>query len=154
MKRDALFKWDGDCQHAFESIKAYLTKPPVLANPIKGRPLVLYITAPEHYLNPLLAQENDTGKENASYYLSQTLVGLETRYSPVEKLCLALLFSIQKLRHYLQHHHTKLISKADPLTYILRRPTLNGWASQVGGVASIVRYHIRPTKDNKGVSPS
>lgn len=39
---------------------------------------------------------------------------------------MALIFAIQRLRNYLQHHHIRLISKAYPLKYILRRPTLNG----------------------------
>lgn len=89
MKKDAPFEWDEDCQHAFESIKTYLTKPPVLSSPIEGKPLVLYIMALESSLVTLLAQENEVGKENAFYYLSRTLVGPETRYSPIEKLCLA-----------------------------------------------------------------
>lgn len=41
-------------------------------------------------------------------------------------MCLALIFAIRKLLHYLQHHHTKLISIADLLKYILNRPTFNG----------------------------
>lgn len=70
MKKDTPFKWDEDCQYAFKSIKAYLTKPPVLSSQIRGKPLVLYITALENSLDALLAQENEAGKENALYYLS------------------------------------------------------------------------------------
>lgn len=95
MKKDAPFEWDEDGQHAFESIKTYLTKSPVLSSPIKGKPLVLYITTLENSLSALLAQENEAGKENALYYLSRTLVGPETRYPPIEKLCLALILAIQ-----------------------------------------------------------
>lgn len=40
MKKDAPLEWDEDCQYAFESIKTYLTKPPILSSPIKGKPLV------------------------------------------------------------------------------------------------------------------
>lgn len=35
------------------------------------------------------------------------------------------ILTIQKLRHYLQHHHTKLIFKADHLKYIFNQPNLN-----------------------------
>lgn len=72
VKEDAPFECDEDCQKAFDSIKAYLTKPSVLAGSIKGKPLVLYITMLESSLYTLLAQENAKGKENASYYLSRT----------------------------------------------------------------------------------
>lgn len=150
MKKDASFEWDEDCQHAFESIKAYLTKPLVLSSPIRGKPLVLYITALKNSLAAFLAQENEAGKENVLYYLSRTLVGLETRYSPIEKLCLALIFVIQKLRHYLQHHHIRLISKADPLKYILRRPTLNGWLAKWAVLLQQYDLEYVPQKAIKG----
>lgn len=83
MKKYAQFEWDEDCQQAFESIKTYLTKPPVLSSSMKGKPLVLYITALESSLGALLAQENWDGKENALYYLTPTLAGPDTRYSPI-----------------------------------------------------------------------
>ena len=74
----------------------------------------------------MCAQENDDGKEAALYYLSRTLVGAELNYSPIEKVCLALIFAIQKLKHYMRAHTVKVISKADPIKYILSRPVLSG----------------------------
>lgn len=73
------FECDEDCQKAFGSVKAYLTKPPFLASPVKGKPVVLYITTFEHCLDSLLAKENAEGKKNALYYLNRTLVGPEVR---------------------------------------------------------------------------
>ena len=46
--------------------------------------------------------------------------------SLVEKMCLALIFAIQKLRHYMQAHTVRVISKADPIKWILSRPILSG----------------------------
>ncbi|KAL0333075.1 UNVERIFIED_CONTAM: hypothetical protein Scaly_2209000 [Sesamum calycinum] len=43
----------------------------------------------------------------------------ELKYSPIEKLCLALIFSIQKLKHYFQSHSIHLVSKANPLKYAM-----------------------------------
>ncbi|KAI5347393.1 hypothetical protein L3X38_015272 [Prunus dulcis] len=122
MKKDTPFIWDQACQNAFDSIKAYLLKPPVLIAPIKGKPLILYIAALERSLGAMLAQENEEGKENALYYLSRTLVGAEQNYTPIEKVCLALIFAVQKLRHYILSHGITLISKADPLRYLMAKP--------------------------------
>ena len=63
---------------------------------------MLYIVAQEKSLGALMAQENKEGKERALYYLSQTLNGAELNYSPIEKMCLALFFAIDKLEHYMQ----------------------------------------------------
>ena len=73
----------------------------------------------------MLAQENDEEKENALYYLSRTLNGAELNYSPIEKICLALMFAVKKLRHYLQAHTVHLISRADPLKYLMSKAVLS-----------------------------
>ncbi|KAG9442692.1 hypothetical protein H6P81_018546 [Aristolochia fimbriata] len=100
LKKDIPFEWDDSCRNAFNNIKAYLTKPPVLVAPIIDRPLLLYIAAQEKSVGALLAQCDKNNKEHSLYYLSRTLVGAELNYSPIEKTCLALIFAIQKLRHY------------------------------------------------------
>jgi len=126
MKKDTSFYWDEACTNAFNKIKKYLLNLPVLQAPVPGRPLILYIAAQIRSLGVLLAQQNDEGKESALYYLSRTLNGAELNYSPIEKTYLALMFAIKKLRHYLQAHSVRLISRADPLKYIISRPILSG----------------------------
>ncbi|XP_062099929.1 uncharacterized protein LOC133805791 [Humulus lupulus] len=126
MQKNVPFIWDEACQNAFEGIKKYLLHPPVLRAPILGKPLILYITSLDHSLGALLAQNNVEGKEVALYYLSRTLVGAEQNYPPIEKVCLALIFAVIKLRHYLLSHPVTLVSKADPLRYILSKPVLSG----------------------------
>ena len=51
---------------------------------------------------------------------------LETRYSPIEKLCLCLYFSCTKLRYYLLSAESTVVSKADVIKHILSMPILNG----------------------------
>ena len=103
-----------------------MLNPPVLGAPIPGKPLVLYIAAQEKSLGALVAQENEKGKERALYYLSRTLNGVELNYSPLEKMCLALFFAIDKLEHYMQAYTIRLIAKADPIKYVLSRPVVLG----------------------------
>ncbi|KAM1795328.1 hypothetical protein ACFX11_035695 [Malus domestica] len=63
MKKDVPFVWDEACHNAFESIKKYLSSPPVLGAPVPGKPLILYIAAQESSVGALLAQENESQKE-------------------------------------------------------------------------------------------
>ncbi|KAL0308879.1 UNVERIFIED_CONTAM: Transposon Tf2-12 polyprotein [Sesamum radiatum] len=125
MKKDIPFQWGEACDKAFKSIKSYLMKPPVLVAPVPGRPLILYVAAQERSVGILLAQKNNEGKENALYYLSRTMTPNELKYSPIEKLCLALIFSIQKLKHYFQSRSIHLVSKANPLKYVMAKPVLS-----------------------------
>jgi len=47
-----------------------------------------------HSLGALLVHNNDYGHEQAIYYLSRIMIGVEHRYNPVEKDCLALVFAV------------------------------------------------------------
>jgi len=85
------FVWDEACQKAFEEIKEYLTKPPVLVAPVLRKPFMLYVRAMDHSLGALLTQKND---KSCEHYLSKTLI--RAGKNPVEKECLALLFVVQK----------------------------------------------------------
>ncbi|KAM1025002.1 hypothetical protein TB2_037606 [Malus domestica] len=56
MKKDVSFVWDKACNNAFESIKKYLSSPPVLGAHVLGKLLILYIAAQEssklrHYMH-------------------------------------------------------------------------------------------------------
>ena len=81
--------------------KKYLIKPPILVSPVLKKLFLLYVRAMNHSLGALLAQKNDEDFEQAIYYLSRTLIGAECCYNLVEKECLALVFVMQKTRHYL-----------------------------------------------------
>ena len=72
MKKGISFVWDKACQKAFENIKEYLIRPPVLVAPISEKSFLLYVRAIDHSLGALLAQKNDEGHEHAIYYLSRT----------------------------------------------------------------------------------
>ena len=61
----------------------------------------LYISASETTIGSMLAQDDEYGVERVVYYLSRTLTDTKTRYSSMEKLCLALYFSCTKLKYYL-----------------------------------------------------
>ncbi|KAL0352250.1 UNVERIFIED_CONTAM: hypothetical protein Scaly_1613700 [Sesamum calycinum] len=72
-----------------------------------------------------MAQANKEGKEKALYYLNRTLTKNKMKYSPVEKVCLALFYAIKKLTHYFEAYSIKLISLADPVKFVMSRHVLS-----------------------------
>jgi len=60
------------------------------------------------------------------YYVSKNLVGPPVSYSPEEKLALAVVFSVQKLRHYILMRSTKVVTNSNPLSFLLSRRILTG----------------------------
>jgi len=75
-----------------------------------------------HSLGSLLVQKNDEGFEQAIYHLSRILIGAESRYNPVEKECLALVFAIQKTRYYLIGQTIHVISRVNSLRILMTNP--------------------------------
>ncbi|KAJ9691124.1 hypothetical protein PVL29_013344 [Vitis rotundifolia] len=107
-------------------IREYLLSPPVLAPPIPGRPLLLYLSVSDVALGCMLAQLDDSGKDRAIYYLSKRMLDYETRYVMIERYCLALVWATRRLRHYMTEYSVHLISRLDPLRYLFDRPALVG----------------------------
>lgn len=124
LHKNIKFKWDDNCQQAFQTLKDYLLNLPVLMPPVPDQPLLLYISATPIVLGALLAQQIAEGKEKAVYYISRTLVGYELNYTPIEHACLVVVFASQKLRQYMLTHKTKLVARIDPLKYLLNKATL------------------------------
>ncbi|XP_040951179.1 uncharacterized protein [Gossypium hirsutum] len=119
--------WDDECQKTFEKVKQYLSSPPVLTPPSPGRPLILYLTVFDNSMGCVLGQHDETGrKERGIYYLSKKFTECEMRYPPIEKLCCALVWTTRRLRQYMLYHTTWLISKLDPLKYMMESTALNG----------------------------
>jgi len=76
----------------------------------------------DHSLGALLAQKNDEGHEQAIYYLSRTLIRAESWYNPIEKEYLALVFAIQKTRHYLVSQTIHVIFRVNLLHILMTKP--------------------------------
>ena len=119
-------KRDEECQIAFDKVNEYLTNLSVLVPPVQGKPLILYLTMHERSLGCVLGQHDETRrKEQAIYYLSKKFTDYESRYSPLEKMCCALAWAVQRLKQYMLYHTTWLIAKLDPIKYIFEKPSLS-----------------------------
>ncbi|XP_074313904.1 uncharacterized protein LOC141649105 [Silene latifolia] len=70
------------------------------------------------------------------YYISKSLLPAETRYTPFEKLVLALVTALYKLRPYFKSHTIYVVTNY-PLKMIMRKPELSGrmtkWSVHLSG---------------------
>ncbi|XP_050897804.1 uncharacterized protein LOC127104675 [Lathyrus oleraceus] len=143
--------WNPDCQRAFEKIKDYLQKPPILISPVPGRPLFMYLTVLEKSMGCVLGQHDETGrKEHAIYYLSKKFTDCENRYPLLEKTCCALAWAARRLRQYMMCHTTLLISKMDPIKYIFEKPAQTGRLAHWHMLLSEYDIQYVPQKAIKG----
>jgi hypothetical protein len=98
IKADDEFRWGAEQQRAFEEIKEYFSKPPVLVPPQQDKPFYIYLIVGDTSIASVVIQVHD-GKERVVFYLSRRMLHAETRYPDIEKLCLCLFFTCTKLRH-------------------------------------------------------
>ena len=84
--------------------------------------LYIYLTVSEHAMSVVL-WKNQEGTQRLIYYISKTLVDVETRYLPLEKLALALVHATRKLPHYFQAYNVYMLTEY-PCSPYLRDPTL------------------------------
>ena len=114
LKQDTPFVWDEPAQLAFEALKKALLSAPLLRPPDYSRDFILYLAASESTIGVVLVQENDKLIEHVVYYLSRALVGPEIKYSHVEKLALAAVYAVQRLRHYILLRTTTVVADVNP----------------------------------------
>ncbi|XP_013658791.1 uncharacterized protein LOC106363622 [Brassica napus] len=124
LKGNKKFEWSKECEKAFQQLKRYLATPPVLANPVEGEPLFLYIAVSTTAVSGVLIRE-ECGGQNSIFYISKTLLDAETRYPLMEKLAFAVVTSARKLRPYFQSH-TIIILTTFPLRTVLHSPSQSG----------------------------
>ncbi|KAI5433281.1 hypothetical protein KIW84_020529 [Lathyrus oleraceus] len=143
LRKNQAIKWNDDCQKAFDKIKEYLQKPPILIPPVPGRPLIMYLSVTENSMGCVLGQHDESGrKEHAIYYLSKKFTDCETRYSLLEKTCCALAWAARRLRQYMLNHTTLLISKMDPVKYIFEKPALTGRVARWQMILTNMTFNI------------
>ena len=101
LKKDTPFFWDDQAQWAFDNLKHALTHSPMIRPLDYSNNFLLYIAASTTTIVMVLVQENLDGQDHVIYYANKNLMDSETRYSRVEKLALATVIAVQKLRHYI-----------------------------------------------------
>ncbi|KAK1661392.1 hypothetical protein QYE76_049551 [Lolium multiflorum] len=79
IKSDEEFRWGAEQQKAFDDIKEYLTKPPVLVPPQQDRPFYIYLSVADTSIASVVVQVYD-GLEKVVFYLSRRMLDAETRF--------------------------------------------------------------------------
>jgi hypothetical protein len=132
-KANEEFCWGAEQQRAFEEIKEYLSKPPVLFPPQQDRPFYMYLSVGHTSIASVVIQVHDN-KERVVFYLSRRMLDAETRYPDIKKLCLCLFFTCTKLRHILLSAEIIIICKSDVCIVRVRHPISTHKGCQRAGV--------------------
>ena len=74
----------------------------------------------------VLVQEDEELQEHVIYYLSRNLIDEEIRYSHMEKISLATVHAVQRLRHYILLRQTLVVAHVNPFQFVLTRRMFGG----------------------------
>ena len=97
------FEWIEECAVAFQQLKEYVSRPPIMSSPEVDEVLFAYLAVASHAVSFVLIRE-DSGVQRPVYYVSKSLHEAEVRYLSLEKAILAVVHATRKLPHYFQAH--------------------------------------------------
>ena len=112
------FEWTEECVLAFQQLKEYLSRPPIMSRPEVDEVLFAYIAVASHAVSWVLIWI-DSGIQKPVYYVSKSLHEAEVRYLPLERAVLAVVHATRKLPHYFQSNTVVVLTKL-PLRSLLR----------------------------------
>ena len=144
--------WTEAHERAFETLKWHISHPPILSLPDVTKPFILQTDASNLGIGAVLLQEDANGEKHPVAFASRKLQPRETRYSTIERECLAIVWGTIKFQEYL--YGTEFILETDhqPLQYLGKAQFQNGRLMRWALTLQPYRFLLRAIhgKDNVG----
>ncbi|CAL2239815.1 unnamed protein product [Prunus armeniaca] len=119
--------WTPKCDQAFQDLKNYMSRAPLLSKSLPGEVLILYLSVSSTAVSSVLIRKPEKA-ELPIFYVSKVLQSAELRYPPLEQLALAL--------------------------HVLQKPETSGrlvkWAIELGEFD--IQFKPRPTEKGQAVA--
>ena len=89
LKGNKKFKWTDECHNAFDKFKRYLSTFPILAKPLTGEKLLLYLAVTEASVSAAMIRDLNN-EQQSIFYINKSLFDAKTRYPIIEMLAFVL----------------------------------------------------------------
>ena len=142
------FELSDECVVAFQQLKQYLYRPPIMSSPVVDEVLFAYIVVTLYAISFVLIRV-DSGIQRPVYYVSKSLNEAKVRYLPLKKAILAMVHATRKLSHYFQAHIVVVLTQL-PLKSILRSADYTGRISKWGTILRAFDIKYMPRTSIKG----
>jgi ribonuclease HI len=156
-KKDAIWKWEGKQEIAFQKLKSVMLSAPVLRNPDPTKPFVLETDASEFASGAVLLQESKEEMHPCRFY-SKSHLPAERNYENHDREMLAI---IKALKHWRQHlegaaHPITIKSNNSALQYFMTNRDLSRcqahWALYLSRFDFKIEYSAGKTIKADGLS--
>ena len=127
LKKDIKFKWNQECQIAFDILKQKFSEEPVLMMPDQTKPFQIKTDVSKYASGAVLTQLDLNGSWHPIAFLSKTFSGTERNYDVYDRELLAIIRALTKWQLYIQGstHTTTIFSDHKNLTYFQSAQNLN-----------------------------
>ena len=157
-RKDVPFEWSKACQAAFEMLKEYLLKEPILKYPKPDQPYILYTDASKYVWAGVLTQAymyNEEGKEFSIHhpitYVSGLFKGPQLNCAALTKEAYAIYMVARKLDYYLREAETTIRSDHLPLKSFLLKNTkndkVNNWGVELASKYTLNFEYVKGIKN-------
>ncbi|XP_057310511.1 uncharacterized protein K02A2.6-like [Hydractinia symbiolongicarpus] len=147
LSKDTKWSWGDAQRQAFNDLKIMLLSSATLAYYQPDAYTEIFTDASPVGLGAVIMQRQPDGILKPIGYASRSLLNAETRYSQIEKECLAILFAIERFRIYLygiefvvKTDHKPLVTMFSPRRKQLP-PRIERWVMRLMPYAFKVEYH-------------
>ncbi|XP_033739131.1 uncharacterized protein LOC117326489 [Pecten maximus] len=141
--------WNEHATKAFKDLKSKMVSAPVLSMPNFEEQFVLQTDASDIAIGAVLTQKQ-ASEEHPVAYLSRKLLPRERNYATIEKECLAIVWAIESMAHFVSGTNFVVETDHNPLVWLNqvrdKNQRLLRWALALQQYNFCVRY--RKGKDN------
>ena len=134
--------------YAFQQLKEYLSRPPIMSSPEVDEVLFAYLAVAFYAISFVLIRV-DSGIQWPVYYVSKSFHEAKVHYLLLEKAILAVVHATRKLPHYFQVH-TVVVPTQLPLKSILRSTDYTGRIAKWGTILRAFDIKYMPRTAVKG----
>ena len=143
-KKGTPFVWGPEQQEAFQGLKQEMTSDRVMAHPNIKKPYKLYTDASNYAIGAILAQEDAKGVERPIHFVSKQLTAGQKKWSAMEREAYAIIYSLKKLRAYLQGAEFTIYTDHKPLRSLfqceVKNTRVQRWAILISEFGPKIEY--------------
>jgi hypothetical protein len=126
LRKDTKYQWNNECQHGLDTAKENMVTAPILVFLDWEKTFHVHVYASAIALGAILAQPRARDLDHPIAFTRRKLLYSEQNYNMTEREGLAMVYVIQKYRHYLLGKHFKIFTDHSALKYLVNKPVLGG----------------------------
>jgi hypothetical protein len=126
LKKDIKFQWNDECQQSLDILKEKMVTTPILVFPDWSKEFHVHVDASSIALGAVLTQPGEGDIDHPIAFASRKLSESEHNYNTTKREGLAMVYALQKFRHYLLGQHFKMFTDHSTLRYLVNKPVLGG----------------------------